>query len=478
VAKLIDSLHDAIGSNDIMAYLVMMTIRLVELHRVLKPTGSLYLHCDPTMSHYIKIVLDQIFGPTNFRNEIVWRRTNAKGLAFTRFASNHDIILRYSKSEKWVWNPQYGEYDPEYLRKFYRYTEPETERRYRLADLTNPNKDRPNLTYEFLGVTRVWRWTKERMQKAYNSGLILQSEPGAVPRLKRYLDEQEGTSVDDIWDDILPIQAQAKERLGYETQKPLALLERIISASSKKGDVVLDPFCGCGTAVVAAQKLGRKWIGIDITHLAINLMRNRLKDSFPRIKFEVIGEPKDLASARALAHQDRYQFQYWAGGLIGARPPGGLKKKGADQGIDGVIPFIDNPEGKASRVIVQVKSGHIGVNAVRELTAVTAKEAIGVLITLEPPTTPMITEAISTGYYHSQLYDKDYPKIQILTIEELLQGKTVDMPPQTQTSIAFPKAPRVKKSPSPQGNMMYEPSARNTPRVAEGTAQLPMTEAE
>ncbi|MDD5288682.1 MAG: DNA methyltransferase [Dehalococcoidales bacterium] len=473
LGKLIDSLRDAIGSNDVMAYLVMMTVRLIELHRVLKPTGSLYLHCDPTASHYLKIVLDQIFGPANFRNEIVWRRTNAKGLAFTRFASNHDTILRYSKSEKAVWHPQYKEHDSSYLKTFYRYVEEGTGRRYRLDNLANPNKNRPNLTYEFLGVTRVWRWTKKRMQEAYEKGLVVQSSPGAVPSLKRYLDEQEGTSVDDIWDDILPVQAQAKERLGYETQKPLALLERIISASSDKGDVVLDPFCGCGTAVIAAQKLNRKWIGIDITHLAINLMRNRLKDSFPRIKFEVIGEPKDLSGASALANQDRYQFQWWALGLIGARPVGD-KKKGADKGIDGIIPFIDNPESKVSRVVIQVKSGYVGVNAVRELQTVAAKEAIGVLITLESPTAPMISEAVSAGYYHSPLYGRDYHKIQILTIEELFQGKMVDMPSQTQTSIAFTKAPKIKKSDSSQSNMIYTRTPNKTPKVMEsGAEQLP-----
>ncbi len=442
VGRLIGALHDAIGNNDVMAYLVMMTARLIELHRVLKPTGSLYLHCDPTASHYLKIVLDQIFGPANFRNEIVWRRTNAKSLAFTRFASNHDIILRYTKSEKCLWNPQYIEHDKEYLRKFYRYVEPGTGRRYRLADLTNPNKDRPNLTYEFLGVTRVWRWTQERMKEAYKKGLIVQNKPSRVPALKRYLDEQEGNPVDDLWDDVLPIQAQSSERLGYDTQKPLALLERIINASSNKGDIVLDPFCGCGTAVVAAQELKRKWIGIDITHLAINLMRNRLRDSFG-IKAEVIGEPVDLAGATELAHQpDKYQFQWWALGRIGARPAG-EKKKGADQGIDGIIHFIDDKTGKPARVIVQVKSGHVGVKDIRELKTVAANDAIGAFITLEPPTGPMEVEAVSAGVYHSPIWNKDYSKIQILTIDELFHGKTVDMPPQTQTSVTFTKAQKI-----------------------------------
>ena len=253
-----------------------------------------------------------------------------------------------------------------------------------------------------------------------------------------------GHTIGDVWTDIPEINSQARERLGYETQKPLTLLERIIKASSNEGDVVLDPFCGCGTAVVAAQKLNRKWLGIDITHLAINLMRNRLKDSFPGIKFEVIGEPKDLSGAKALAYQDRYQFQWWALGLIGARPLG-EKKKGADKGIDGVIHFIDEVGGKAKRVVVQVKSGHIGVTSVRELKAVAANDAIGVLITLEPPTGPMKVEAVDAGYYHSPIWDKNYPKIQILTIDELLHGETVDMPPQTQTSVTFAKAPKIPK---------------------------------
>jgi site-specific DNA-methyltransferase (adenine-specific) len=264
-----------------MAYLVMMAIRLVELHRVLKSTGSLYLHCDPTASHYLKVVLDTIFGVKNFLNEIIWKRTNAKSLAFTRFANNHDVILRYAKTGKWVWNPQYTPHDPEYVKKFYKYVEEGTGRRYRLADLTNPNKDRPNLTYEFLGVKRVWRWTRERMEKAYADGIIVQSRPGAVPAMKRYLDEQKGNPVGDVWVDILPLQAQSAERLGYPTQKPVALLERIISASSNGGDVVLDPFCGCGTTIAAAEKLGRRWIGIDITHLAISLQKYRLQEAFP-----------------------------------------------------------------------------------------------------------------------------------------------------------------------------------------------------
>jgi site-specific DNA-methyltransferase (adenine-specific) len=221
-------------STSTAAYLSMMAVRLIELHRVLKPTGSLYLHCDPTASHYLKVILDSIFGTDDFRNEIIWRRTNAKGLAFTRFASDHDVILRYSKSEKSTWNPQYSAHNPEYVSNFYRFTEEGTGRLYQLDNLLNPNKNRPNLTYEFLGITRVWRWTKERMTEAYDKGLIIQTKPGTVPRLKRYLDEQEGSPVDDIWNDIPPISSES-ERLGYQTQKPIALLERIIEAKLKRG---------------------------------------------------------------------------------------------------------------------------------------------------------------------------------------------------------------------------------------------------
>jgi len=311
-----------------------------------------------------------------------------------------------------------------------------------LGDITGPGgAAKGNPYYEFLGVTRYWRYSKERMQELYEQGRIVQAKPGAVPSYKRYLDEMSGVPLQDIWDDIQPVASQAKERLSYQTQKPLPLLERIINYSTNEADVVLDPFCGCGTALVAAQKLNRRWIGIDITHLAIALMRNRLKDSFG-IDAEVVGEPVDLASAKVLAHQDRYQFQWWALSLIKARPLG-EKKQGADKGIDGVIQFIDDPTGKPKRAMVQVKSGHAGVNAIRELKAVAAHDALGVFITLEPPTGPMQTEAVGAGFYHSPGWNKDYPKIQILTIEELLHGKFVDMPPQTQTSVTFAKAQKI-----------------------------------
>ncbi len=449
IAKMIGALRDFVGNNQMMAYLVMMAARLTELHRVLKPTGTLYLHCDPTADHYLKIILDVIFSPKNFRNEITWQRTNAKGNASTRFATNHDIILSYAKSDKAIWNPQYTVHSQDYIDSFYRYVEPETGRKYGLDNLANPNKDRPNLTYEFLGVTRVWRWTRERMQEAFTKGLILQSHPGAVPRLKRYLDEQEGIPVGDVWTDIPPVQSQSKELLGYPTQKPLALLERIINASSNTGDIILDSFCGCGTAIAAAQKLGRKWIGIDITHLSIALQKYRLEAMFPGIQFDVVGEPQDVGAARHLAQSDRYQFQWWALSLIRAKPLGGQQgsktgKKGSDRGIDGVITFIDDNSDKPKRVLVQVKSGHVKSADVRDLVGTVQREnaAIGVLITLETPSSNMMTEVLSAGYYHASGWNRDYPRIQILTIDELLRGAAVQMPPQYGT---FKQAKRVRE---------------------------------
>lgn len=452
VASMINSLHQFIGANQMMAYLVMMAARLVELRRVLKPTGSLYLHCDPTASHYLKVLLDMIFGVEHFTNEIIWRRQNAKGLAFTRFASNHDVLLYYSKSNKHIWNSQYKPHDVEYLENFYKYTDPESGRIYRLADLTNPNKNRPNLTYEFLGVTRVWRWTKERMQKAFEDGIIIQSKPGGVPQLKRYLDEQEGTPIDDIWDDLPPLQAQTAERLGYPTQKPLSLLGRIIQASSNPGDVVLDPFSGCGTCISAAQKLGRQWIGIDITHLAIAMHKSRLKTAFglePKKDYQVVGEPEDLAGAQQLASEDRYQFQWWALSLIEAQPLGGNSsdktgKKGSDKGIDGVINFLDDRKGGVmKRALVQVKSGHVNSAHIRDLKGTLEREGaqIGVFITLEPATRDMNTEAVTAGSYHSEIWNKDFPRIQIISIEELLNGVEVKLPPSS--SGAFKRAGKI-----------------------------------
>ena len=272
---IIDAAGHAHGKG-MKSYLIMMAVRLLEMRRLLKPTGSIYLHCDPTASHYLKTLMDAIIGQRNFRSEITWRRTNAKSLAFNGYPNNADSLLYYSKSDDFTWSRPYRPHDPEYVKQFYRYRD-KTGRRYRISDLTNPNRDRPNLTYEWNGHLRVWRWTKERMQEAHDKELIHYSSTGLASQ-KRYLDEMQGVSVDTIWDDIKPIQAQSKERIGYPTQKPLALLDRIIRASSNEGAVVLDPFCGCATACVAAERLGRQWVGIDLSPLAAKLVNSRLRD--------------------------------------------------------------------------------------------------------------------------------------------------------------------------------------------------------
>jgi site-specific DNA-methyltransferase (adenine-specific) len=451
VADVMQAFRTFLGPCDMLAYLVMMAPRLVEMRRVLKSTGSIYLHCDAAASHYLKMLLDAIFGPGNFLNEIIWQRTTSKGLMTRRLPRNHDVILSYQLGESATWNLKeaFRPYDTANLdpktESKYRQRDPDG-RLYQLTDLTNPNPDRPNLTYEFLGITKVWRWTRERMEEAYRKGLIVQPGPGKVPRLKRYLDEQRGKPFGDVWTDIFPINSQAAERLGYPTQKPQSLLERIIRMSSNEGDLVLDPFCGCGTTIAAAQKLDRQWIGIDITYLAMTLMKERLKDTFGEsVQFKVVGEPVSVPDAAALAASEPYQFQWWALGLVGARPVEG--KKGADKGIDGKIVFQSDVAGKFESVILSVKAGHVTANHVRDLRGVVEREkaAIGVLISMEDPTKPMQTEAVTAGFYESKMWNKKYPKIQLLTVAELLAGKQIDMPPVRQVGATFKKAPKASQ---------------------------------
>ena len=438
---LLNAMRGFLGENDMMAYLAMMAIRLIELHRVLKPTGSLYLHCDPTASHYLKLLLDGVFGADHFRNEMIWKRTTPKGLAFSRFASNHDVILAVQKGISTTWNASYSAHSEEYLER-YNLVDEDTGRRFQATSLINPNANRPNLTYEFGGHTRVWRWTRERMLAAEREGLIYFPSRGGIPREKRFLDEQEGVPLSDVWTDIPPLNSQAQERLGYPTQKPLALLERIIAASSNEGDVVLDPFCGCGTAVHAAQKLGRQWIGIDITHLAISLIEKRMRAAFPGIAFTVEGTPKDLASAEDLALRDKYQFQWWAVSMVDAMPYGG-KKKGADGGIDGIIYF--KPDGKRTeKAIVSVKGGdNVGVQMIRDLHSAMEREKapVGVFITKALPTSVMEREAAAVGRFHAEATGKSYPRLQIITLAELFAGKKPDIP-YVDPGAAFKRAGR------------------------------------
>jgi site-specific DNA-methyltransferase (adenine-specific) len=427
VADLLQALRRSLGPSDIMAYLVMMAVRLIELHRVLRDTGSLFLHCDPTASHYLKILLDSIFGPENFRNEIVWRRYSSHGNVSRRYGSIHDILLFYSKSDQAKWRPQFGPLDDEYVTTFFRHVESESGRRYRLQNVTNPNPDRPNLTYEWNGHRRVWKWSLERMQQLHDSGKLQYSSTG-FPGLKQYLDESKGRALQDIWMDIPSLQSNTTERLGYQTQKPVALLKRILESTTDAGDVVLDPFCGCGTTIAAAQELGRRWIGIDVTHLAISLIERRLKESFGDATYTVYGVPTDIAGARDLALRDKYQFQWWAVSLIDAQPYAG-KKKGADTGIDGIIFF--RPDGRnVERAIVSVKGGgSVQPSMVRDLLGTVQREraAIGIFLTLQAPTRQMEREAAGAGFYDLPNGVR-VPKVQILSIEQVLGGKRPDIP--------------------------------------------------
>lgn len=441
VSQTLQGFRMVLGDSNMLAYLAMIAPRLVELRRVMKPTASIYLHCDTTASHYLKLLMDAVFGPERYLNEISWRRSNPKSHISVNFPNCRDIILRYSKTAHANFTMVYAEHNPEYVEKAYRYED--SRGRYRLLPLLNPNDNRPNLTYEFLGVTRVWRWTRERMQKAYQDGLVVQLKPGAVPQYKKYLSDSKGRTITDDWDDIG--QAAGNESLGYPTQKPEALLERIIVASSAEGDTVLDPFCGCGTTIVAAEHLKRRWVGIDITHLAITLIKHRLMDSFSdRVSYKVIGEPVSVPDAETLAHQDPYQFQWWTLGLVGARPV--EQKKGADKGIDGRLYFHDDADSKTKQIIISVKAGHTSAPHVRDLRGVLDREKaeIGVLITMQEPTSAMRSEAAGGGFYTSLVWGRSYPRLQILTVNELLSGKGIDMPPLRQVSTTFKKAPRAR----------------------------------
>ncbi len=464
VSQMMEALRAFLGENDMMAYLTMMANRLLEMHRVLKPTGSLYLHCDPTASHYLKIVLDGVFGKENFVNEIVWRRTTTKN-DYKQGAVNwprvHDVILLYHAStakarEAGRFSQPFSPYNEEHIETFYNFKDPDG-RRYRLSDLTAPGQgSRGHPQYEFLGVTRYWRYNEEKMMKLHAEGHIEFRPNGEVPRLKVFLEDAPGVAIGDVWTDIRGMINLGTEMLGYPTQKPIALLERIIAASSNEGDVILDPFCGCGTALDAAQKLKRNWIGIDITHLAVSLIEKRLKNRYPELAkkgaFTIEGVPQDFAGARDLAERDKHQFQLWACALVNVQPYRG-GKKGADQGIDG-MGFIEVAKGKTEKVLVSVKGGeHIGASMVRDLKGTVEREkaAVGLFVTLTPPTKPMLTEAASAGHYESPHHGA-FPRIQILTIQGLLDG--TERPRWPDLSFGeqnFKKAKTAKKSATQKG---------------------------
>jgi DNA modification methylase len=477
VADVMQAFRAFLGPCDMLAYLVMMAPRLQETRRVMKPSGSIYLHCDPTASHYLKLLMDAVFGPENFRSEIIWKRSYAhsdtkQGLA--KHGRIHDVILFYTRSDDWFWNPVYSPYDAGYLGSEYRHRAPGG-RAYKETDCTaaKPGGDvsyewrvkradgarweadiddgwkNPKEGVEYKGVRpydgRFWAYSRANMETFAREGHLIYRSTG-MPRIVQYADEMPGIPLQDIWTDIHPISAKSAERLGYPTQKPIALLERIILSSCPEGGVVFDPFCGCGTTITAAQTLGRVWIGIDITHLAITLMKARLKDTFgDSVQYAVVGEPVSMPDAIALAESDPYQFQWWALGLVGARPV--EQKKGADKGVDGKIVFLGDRAGKFEMIILSVKAGRLTANHVRDLRGVVDREkaAIGVLVSMEKPTKPMQTEAATAGFFESQTWGRKYPKIQLLTVADLLSGRKIEMPPIKQVGATFKKA--LKASP-------------------------------
>lgn len=463
VSDVITSLRQFLGENDMMAYMVMMANRLIELHRVLKPNGSLYLHCDPTASHYLKIVLDAVFTPECFQSEIIWRRTGSHNKA-TRWAPIHDTIFFYTKNpNKYTWNNPKRPYMRKHVTDNFLPDDSGGWRTNYYGNVLTGSGTRngksgepwkgidptekgrhwaiPGALWEDSGIDPTGLDQLQKLDALFDAGYI-KIEPGAAwPIYERKIRSTDGPSTSDIWAfqpytegtvfeselgidaDVSWLKPKDQERLGYPTQKPISLLERIILASSNPGDVVFDPFCGCGTAVHAAEKLGRLWAGIDITYLSITLIEKRLRDAFPMSSFEVHGTPKDNDSARDLARRDKYQFQWWACSLVNAQPYGG-KKKGADGGIDGIIYFQDD-KGAPKKIVVSVKGGdNVNVAMIRDLGHVVDREnaVIGLFITLVDATKPMQVEATKAGFYESKSLGKSFPKIQILTTEGLLNG--------------------------------------------------------
>ncbi|MCA1606564.1 MAG: restriction endonuclease, partial [Acidobacteria bacterium] len=433
VADALEAMRKLLGDNDVLAYLVMMAARLIELHRVLNPSGSLYLHCDPTASHYLKILLDSIFGPRQFVNEIIWKRAHTVkgnvGQGAKHLGRSTDTILVYGKTDQYKFHQLYEPYSDDYLKRFH-HVEPGTGRRYRTISMIGPGgQAKGNPCYEVMGVTRYWRYSKEHMQGLIDSGQVVQSRPGVVPERKLYLDEGKGSPIQSLWTDLIAINPRASERLGYPTQKPLVLLERIIATGSDPGDVILDPFCGCGTTVDAAQKLGRRWIGIDVTTLAVDLIDARLRHTYGekiRGTYEIRGIPRDLAGATALFRHSPFEFERWCVMLLDGQPN---EKQVGDKGVDGVIRFpLDKKT--SGRILVSVKGGSTNPGHVRDLlgTVQSQNAAMGIFVCMQKPTKGMIDAANHSGGYRYPVNGQQFPKVQIITVEELLSGKQPAMP--------------------------------------------------
>jgi len=450
VADALRAMHTLLGENDALAYLVNMAPRLVEMHRVLKSTGSLYLHCDPTMSHYLKVLLDAIFGPANFRNEIIWKRTSAHSSA-KKYGPIHDVILYFGKSLRPTWHTPRTKYTDEYLDKYYKFDDGNG-RLYWRADLCAAGVRHGESGKPWRGIDpgvkgMHWKFGVGRLDELDAEGRIYWPPRGTMPQYKRYRDELPGLAVGDIWDDIDKINPVASERLGYPTQKPLALMERILEASSNPGEVVLDPFCGCGTTIDAAVKLDREWLGIDITYIAVGLIQARLKDTYGEaIKdtYKVEGIPRDLHGAQALFNSSPFDFERWAVTLADGTPNA---KQVGDRGIDGVIRFLNDAKGKAEagRVLVSVKGGKsLNPAMVRDLigTVDSQKAEMGVLITMVPPTPGMVEAANHSGSYTWAVNGQSFPRVQIITVPELLNFKRPKMPPAQTPYISAVRRPK------------------------------------
>lgn len=433
--NLILMLEKVLGMGDLLAYLVSITLRVAEIRRVLKPTGSFYFHCDPTAGHYIKIVLDSVFCPEggDYKNEITWKRTTAHNDS-SKYGNNVDTIFFYTKGNKFTWNPSYSMYSDEYKKRYKR--KDANGRRWTDDNLTAKGLSGGGYEYEYKGCKSLWRVPLNTMERLDAEGRLHFTSRNGI-RLKRYLDEMKGLPLQCLWDDIAPINSQAKERLGYPTQKPESLLQRIIEVSTNEGDVVLDAYCGCGTTVASAQRLNRRWIGIDITYQAISLIVKRLTVEHGHSVMnhvKVAGMPKDMESAIALANREddrlRKEFEKWAIQTYSNNRAVVSSKKGADKGIDGFLVFLEEHGGNYARVIFQVKSGKVSSRDIRDLYGTMNREdaRLGVFITLKDPTSAMTKEANQYGLYKSKITSEFYPTLQIVSIKEILEGERLNMP--------------------------------------------------
>ncbi|NMN58018.1 site-specific DNA-methyltransferase (adenine-specific) [Xanthobacter sp. SG618] len=454
-ASFLGAFRNALGESDMMAYLVMMAARISELRRALKNTGSLYLHCDQTAGHYLKIIIDGIFGPDCFKSEITWKRSSSHGNVSANYGALTDSIFFVTRGRNYTWNQQYHEFSDDYVAGKFTNMDPDG-RRWQSVSLRNPAL-RPNLKYNYCASNgqkyephpNGWAVKLERMQAYDSEGrLHYPARPGGQLRVKQYLDESKGVRLQNLWTDIPALNSQAKERIGYPTQKPIALLERIIATSSNAGDIILDPFCGCGTSVHAAEKLGRRWMGIDVSIHAIHVIEKRLSEAFgPDRVPKASGIPADFETAARLAASDPFQFQWWANYLVGVHI---LKevKKGADRGIDGELFFPNGPGRPYGRMLTSVKAGkNVGPAMVREFRGVLEREKaeMGLFICLDDPTAAMEKEAVVAGF--APVVHGRVPRLQIVSMREWFAGRRPQLPPVERLPYAAFSAPKpIKKA--------------------------------